>query len=152
MTITAAQFRADLTVFADSTDYPDSDINYWLNAAYLILDPGIWGALLDLVVEQFVAHNLSLELMAKREAANGNQPGVARGMLSGGGVDKVNYSYDTNSIKEEDGSFWNSTIYGLRFLNLQKQMCRVPVFVGVDYDPSNSAIAWAGPYPMGGVF
>jgi hypothetical protein len=144
MTVTPASLRAAFTEFTSTTDYPDSGIQFWIDMAVLLLNPTRWYDMLDNATMLFVAHNLSLELMAQREASNGNQPGVARGMLAGGSVDKVSYTYDTASVADATAGHWNLTIYGQRYIRLVKMFGAGPIQVGTPGCYVGPA-AWTGP-------
>lgn len=149
MTVTAASFRQTFTAFSSQTDYPDPDVNYYIGLAGKLLDAGRWGNLLDDGVMLFAAHNLSIEMMAKLEAENGNQPGMARGMLSGGGADKANFTYDTGSIARVGDGHWNLTTYGLRYKDLVRMVGAGPVQVGTGDDGGAFSAAWSAPMSGG---
>jgi hypothetical protein len=146
MTVTAASFRKDFSAFGSLADYPDADVSFWITVASRMVDAYRWGDMTDTGIELLVAHELSVEFMAKAEGAVGNQPGVARGMLASGGVDKTNFSYDTASLAEEGGGRFNATIYGQRFYRLSRLYgaggFQVEALAG---DPlSTSSITWPG--------
>jgi len=145
MTIDVAQFRADYPEFASTADFPNSAVQYWLKVAYSLLNASRWGAQLDLGAELYVAHNLSLEARAQKEAQNGGVPGSQSGPISSKSVDKVSVSYDTGGASEEGGGQWNLTIYGTRFYNLAKKMGAGPIYIGVGSSPPFSGPAWPGP-------
>lgn len=142
MTVTAASFRVDFTEFASTTIYPDSEVNFWLGVAVKLLDPLRWSTMLDPGIELFTAHWLVIERMNRKEATNGNIPGTARGMLTGGGVDKVNFSYDTSSVSELDAGHWNLSNYGMRFIHFARMFGAGPIQVASEPVPSVSA--WQG--------
>ncbi len=149
MTVTAASFRTDFPEFASTTVYPDAAVNYWINFATLSLNVDRWGTLLDQGTELFVAHNLVLEAKAQAEATNGAPPGMATGMVNSKSVDKVSVGYDTGSASEEDGSHWNLTIYGIRYLRMARMMGAGGIFLGApaaDTNYSAASNAWPGPY------
>lgn len=160
MTITAAYFRTDFSEFGDTTLFPDSSINYWLQVAGLLLNTQRFGqpaasvssptprnpnTVNDIATELFVAHNIALEARASQESANGGVPGAMTGPISSKAVDKVSVSYDTAAGLDPDGGHWNLTIYGVRFLELMKMFGMGPITVtGCG---GGSAQAWPGPYP-----
>ena len=144
--ITAAQLRADYPEFNSSTTYPNSTISYYLNLAYIMLDPGRWSTLLDTGAELFVAHNLVLEARAQAESANGSLPGREVGVLSSKSVGGVSISYDTASGVEKDAGHWNLTIYGTRLKRLINVLGAGPIQVGIGADPNGlNGPAWSGP-------
>lgn len=156
MTVTVASFRADLPEFASASDYPDSSITYWLNAAAQLMNQDRWGApavtgqpnsLYDIGQEAFVAHQIVLEKRAADAAASGATPGVAQGMVSGKSVDGVNYSFDTGSTAEEQAGYFNLTIYGQRYWKLAEQVGAGAIQLGIGQAPPFATGAWAGPYP-----
>jgi len=113
-----ATFRADFTEFANTTNYPDSMITFWLTYAARLVDETRWGDCYDLGVELFVAHNIVLERDAVRRAAAGATPGQASGPLASKTVDKVSISYDTASAMEPGAGHWNLTVYGQRYARM----------------------------------
>lgn len=155
MTVSVAQFRADLTEFGSSTLYPSSDVTFYLNLAYKMLNPQRWGNLLDTAAELFAAHNLALEKRAKDESAAGAPPGTTTGIISGRSVDKASVNYDGHAAVDETAGHWNLTVYGLRFWNMVKMFGAGPVQVGAgSFIPGGaflpSAMAWSGPPVMPG--
>jgi hypothetical protein len=145
MTIVASQFRTDYPEFGDLTVYPDSQLTYWLNLAYLLLNAARWGTTLDVGAELFVAHNVSIEARAQQEASNGAIPGAQTGPVSSKSVDKVSVSYDAGAGIEEKAGHWNLTVYGTRFIKLARMMGAGPIYVGVGSVPSGSGQGWYGP-------
>jgi hypothetical protein len=144
MTITVQQFRADYPEFSSSSQYPNSAITYWLNLAYLLLNPSRWGSVLDTGAELFVAHNVAIEARAQAEAANGGIPGGQVGPINSKSVDKVSISYDTSTGIQEGAGHWNLTVYGTRLIKLARMFGAGPIQVGIGYDPYGGG-AWAGP-------
>lgn len=143
--INAAQFRADLPVFADPVAYPNGSIDYWINMASLLINTRRWGAsaietwpnssppkltLYDFGVEMFVAHNLALERKATLGGAAGGVPGLSTGVAQSKSIDKVSVSYDTKSGIEPDAGHWALTIYGNRFLRMLRQAGSGPYQLG----------------------
>lgn len=161
MAVDATSFRVDLPEFGDAVAFPDSMINYWLNAAANLMDQSRWGApavagspntLYDLGMEMFVAHNIVLERRAENAAANGAIPGSDSGPISSKSVGGVSVSFDTGAVSEEKGGHWNATTYGRRYYRLAKQVGMGPVQIGIGSQPPFSAGAWVGPYPGPGWF
>lgn len=152
MTVTTASLRTSFPAFASATDYPDPQVQFWITWAGNLFDPGRWGSLLDLGVMLWVCHNLSLEFMAQQEAAVGNQPGVVRGTLASGSVDKASFGYNSNAVTLDGAGDLNLTIYGIRYLKMVKQVGAGPVYVAPDgcSDPTqslgNGSGAWPGPF------
>ena len=117
MTVTAQSFRTDFPEFADTTLYPDLEINYYLAEAGLMLNPCRWSTMLDNATELYVAHFMVLRSAALQEAANGAIPGQSRGPIQSERVDKVGASYTADGF-EMDAGQWNLTVYGTRLFRL----------------------------------
>ncbi len=145
MAITVAQFRADYPEFSSTTVYPDSQVNYWMNIAYILLNAGRWMRMLDMGAELFIAHNLALEARAQANASAGGIPGESTGPVSSKSVGPVSMGYDTTAGIEEGAGHWNLTIYGTRFIKLAKMFGAGPVQIGIGSAPSYSGMAWSGP-------
>lgn len=145
MTISIAQFRADYPEFSSTTQYPNSQVTYWLNLAYSVLNAGRWGRQLDIGAALFTAHNIVIEARAQTEALQGALPGQMTGPVSSKSVDKVSVSYDTASGIEAGAGHWNLTIYGARFAKLIRLFGAGPLQIGVGSVPPGSGQAWAGP-------
>ena len=148
MTVTVQSFRNDYPEFASTTAYPNSLLTYHLAYAGNMLDPLIWGSMIDIATALYVAHNIVLERRAVDEAANGGIPGESVGVLNSKSVDKVSAGYDVGAATEEKGGHWNKSIYGIRLYRLMRQFGAKPIFIGVGTNqlPFNGP-AWSGP-PM----
>lgn len=129
MAVTVDSFKTDFCEFSDIALYRDEDIAFWLKYALLLLNPNRWGNLLDLGIELFVAHNLTIERQAKMASANGAPPGLATGIISAKSVDSVSISYDTNSAMEKDAGQWNLTTYGQRYWRMMQMFGAGPIQV-----------------------
>jgi hypothetical protein len=131
--------------------YPDSQINFYLNMGTDLFNPARWGKTLNVGLELFIAHNVSMEGRAQREAMAGGDPGISKGMVSSESADKGSISYDTGSSSQKEAGHWNLTIYGTRLIRLIRMFGAGPVQIGVCAGSSwGSFMAWAGP-PMGWV-
>lgn len=150
--MTGAQFRTDYPEFADTTVFPDSGVNYWLNLAGLMLNTSIgaarWGNLLDTGTELFMAHNLVLEAQAQKKAAAGGLPGVATGVVSAKSADKLSVNYDVAASSHADAAHWNLTIYGTRFISLVRVIGAGPVQIGAGGAAAPGSLSGGG----GGIF
>lgn len=145
--VTAAIFRANFPAFADTTDFPDTQINYWLSIAQALLPANRLGNMLDFATQLFLAHNLSLERMSNAAGAAGAAPGLSRGPISGEGVGPAHASYDTASGIPLNAGHWALTTYGTRFFQLIRNRGAGPIQVGIGSPPPYlvSGQAWAGP-------
>jgi hypothetical protein len=163
MTISAATFVVDFPEFSNTTLFPTSSINYWINYASLLVNPTIFGGpgnatpssppdnLYDILLELFTAHNLVLEGQAQKDAAAGNIPGLTTGPISSKHVGPISVSYDVGAGIDPDDGQYNLTIYGTRFINLYK-LGGAPGFVthgfgapGYSFYPVFGNWPWAGP-------
>jgi hypothetical protein len=147
MGVDKAKFRADYPEFASAVTFPDTAVDYWLSIAGLMLNVSRWSTLLDLGTELFVAHNIVLEAMAQKTVAVGGLPGMSKGVINSESPGAVSVSYDTSSALELNGSHWNLTVFGTRFLHLARQIGAGPVHVGAGCNDAGSLSsgAWAGP-------
>ena len=115
-----ATFRAVFPEFSNSTTYSDAQITFFLTQGTNVMNANIWGTLFDQGVGYYIAHNLVLAQRRAKSVASGGTPGVTQGAVSSKGVDKVNVSYDTNSVALEKGGMYNQTDYGIQFLQLSR--------------------------------
>jgi hypothetical protein len=145
MTTTSAVFKGHYPEFVCPDTYPQSQVNYWIDIAYQLLNARRWGRQLDLAAELFVAHNLTLEARAQKEAANGGIPGGTVGPINSKSVDKVSIGYDTSAGIEKDAGHWNLSIYGTRFIRLAKLFGAGPIQIGIGVAPVGSGGGWSGP-------
>jgi hypothetical protein len=118
VTVTPAQFRVDWPEFASTTVYTDGAINFWLGIATRLLNARRFQDMLDYATALFIAHNLALEQMAQKSAANGAVPGLSTGPVSSKTVGPVTQAYDTEAGLFEDAGPWNLTSYGTRLYSL----------------------------------
>jgi len=118
----AARFRTDFPEFSDTTNYPDSAVNLWLNLGEKTLAPDRWCDYLDLGLELFIAHNLAIAAGNQLAAAVGGAPGQVKGPLTSKSVDKVSAGYDSGAVALQDGGFFNLTTYGIRYLQLARMV------------------------------
>ena len=109
MTVTVASFT---DVFPSLITTPQSQIQYWIDYAYTILDASRWLDQLDHGVGLFVAHKLTLRNISARNG--GVMPGVVSSKSAGG----LSVSYDTSRSTIDNAGSYNSTAYGLEFYEL----------------------------------
>ena len=145
MTATVADFRAKFPEFNSSTTFPTSQIEFWLDVAYKMLNASRWGNMLDVGAMLYTAHNIVLEGRAQSEASGGNIPGFNRGIVNSKSVDKVSVGYDTSHGTEEGAGHWNLTIYGSRLYRYIKMFGAGPIQIGIGDQPPLSGPAWPGP-------
>ncbi|MDI2595018.1 DUF4054 domain-containing protein [Pseudomonas sp. 681] len=118
----AAQFRADFPEFSDTTKYPDSAVNLWLNLGAKTLAPDRWCDYLDIGLELFTAHNLSIAAGNQLAGAVGGAPGQIKGPVNSKSVDKVSVGYNSGAVALQDGGFFNLTTYGIQFLQFARMV------------------------------
>lgn len=140
-----ANFRAAYPEFSSTTKFPSSQIDYWREVAYMMLNAARWGRQLDMAAYLFVAHNIAVEARLQGEARNGGIPGFRVGILQSKSVDKVSGSYDINAATEQGAGFWNITIYGTRLYRLIKMFGAGPIQLGGGLASSSALQAWSGP-------
>jgi Protein of unknown function (DUF4054) len=163
--ITPAMFRASWPEFGSLAVFPNNVVAYWIAVAGFLLNTNYWGigsstavspptTKLDFATELFVAHNLVLEQQAMKAAQSGGTPGTQQGIVTSKSVGSVSLGYDVQSVVNMDGSFWNATTYGTRFLWLARLVGSGPVQIGVGKVPLPFLVfvgwgqdAWAGPWP-----
>lgn len=78
--------------------------------------------LTDIGVGLVTAHHIALGTRDINTAAVGGVPGAIAAPQTSKSVDKVSASYDTAAVALKDGDFWNSTMYGIRYLSLARMM------------------------------
>lgn len=116
---TVSKFRTDFPQFADTTKYPDAQVQFRLNLADVLMSESLYGAtMFPYVVELYVAHYMALFAQDQRSTAAGGSGGNASGVQSSKSVDKVSVSYDNSMTLNPDAGFWNNTRYGAEFYQL----------------------------------
>lgn len=127
MAVTAASFRTDFPEFANTTDYPNTLINFYLALGPKLIDATRWGDIFDFGLSLFVAHNIVLERVAAKAVIPGGIPGLTSGPMASKQVDKVSVSYDTTAAIEPGAGHWNLTTYGQRYIRLVGQVGAGPL-------------------------
>ena len=145
MTVTNASFRADFPEFASTVTYPDGTVNFWMNIAAKMTNLDRWADMADMGQELFIAHHITLQARAQKEAANGAIPGAGSGPVSSKSVDRVSVAYDTAIAAEADGGNYNLTTYGSRYLHFARLFGAGPIYVGIGSLPPSAGLAWPGP-------
>ncbi len=120
--LTSDQFRADFPEFANTTTYPDSQIDNWLSFAATLLTSPRWATLLTLGQELIAAHYLFIAMRDQATAAAGGTPGQVVGLKTGQTVGSVSATYDFTALLIPDAGFWNQSSYGQRFFQLARLM------------------------------
>jgi hypothetical protein len=164
--IDEATFRQNFLEFSNTAVFTPGAVAFWIGVATMVLPTQTWGlgstvaqapvtTPLDIGLSLFVAHQLSLEARAVKQAANGGIPGSGPGgPVSSESVGGVSRSYDTSAGLNLDAGPWNLTNYGTRFVFLARLMGKGPLQFGVDLFACGVGIgafsfgAWPGP-PVG---
>ncbi|WP_347252912.1 DUF4054 domain-containing protein [Leminorella grimontii] len=116
---TVSKFRTDFPQFADTTKYPDAQVQFRLNLADVLMSEKLYGPdIFPYVVELYVAHYMTWFAQDQRSSAAGGSGGSASGVASSNSVDKVSVSYDNSMTLNPDAGFWNYTRYGAEFYQL----------------------------------
>ena len=110
--------------------FPDASIQFWLDAASVLLTCR-WGSALGIGTVLFVEHNLALEAAAAVPAGSGQSPGMLHGVVSSESVGAVSVAYDTGMAAESDAGHWNLTVYGERFIRMARLIGAGPIQLGV---------------------
>jgi hypothetical protein len=151
MALTVEQFRINFPEFSNTLTYPTSGIQFWLNFAYRMLNPGRWMNEIDMGASLFTAHFIALEARSLLESSSGGIPGMGvGGPVSSKSVDKVSISYDTGAGTEPGAGHWNLTNYGTRFIWMVNIFGTGPIQLGAGYTPPLNGPAWPGPDTMPG--
>jgi len=116
--ISIAYFRGTMRAFSDPQLYTDAQIIPYLRLSDASMSIERWGEFRDYGQALFVAHFLAMEAREDRIAEAGGLPGsvTSGGIISSKSVGGASISYDTMAILNKDGSFWNMTTYGIRWL------------------------------------
>lgn len=110
--MTALEFK---TRFPEFSNTSDATIDIYIQDAEIMVTEQKWGQLFNMGVTYLSAHYLSLSL----KSSNGQSGAVNQ--VSSKSVEGVSVSYATpqGTISE---SYYQSTIYGQRYLNLLSQV------------------------------
>lgn len=143
MTVTATSFRAAFPAFKDPATYTDPEIAFWIAFALLRHNTERWGDLLDMGVQLFVAHNLSLEYNALAAQTSGQGAGAVVGILTSVNADGVSWARSAPQTRVDDGH-WALTSYGMRWREMARMMGAGGLQIGV---PSPNDLAPGSAWP-----
>lgn len=120
MTITPSQLRTNFPEFADTAKYPSAQIQFWLTLSASFISACIWqdDAIRDFATQLFAMHYLTVFQRNLDTATVGGTPGTVQGPTTSKTVDKVSVAYNATIVTLEGGGQWNSTSYGVQFLQL----------------------------------
>jgi hypothetical protein len=111
-------FRLHFPPFADTTTYPDPQVQFFIDMASVMCDPRIWCQLQQMGVEFLTAHFLTMQQYTMRGGASGTGggvPGMSTGIASSKSVSRVSVSYDQSLGSMEGWGPFNYTIYGRQY-------------------------------------
>jgi polyisoprenoid-binding protein YceI len=120
--MTPATLRSTFPEFASTTDYPDAQVQIWIDMAGTMLSVDRWDTMIDMGTMLFTAHYLTIGSQDQKSAAAGGAPGKVSGPMTSKAVDKVSASYDTSVTTYQDAGFWNMTSYGIRFWQMARMV------------------------------
>ena len=149
--VTNAQFRGDFPEFADTTGYPDAQVNFYLNLAQTRLDATRWSDLWTYGVELYTAHSLALAKMRAATTLGGGAPGATTGVVSSKSVGGVSKSMDLGIVTIEGAGTYNLTSYGSEYYQLMLLIGIGGVQLGADLNDPTPLDAYAY-YGAGGGF
>lgn len=125
--MTVDEFRQRYPAFADSSAYPDSQIQIYLDLADAFINKRRWPTAVAAHARGlFVAHHLTMFLgKGIQGAANAGAlgPGVAQSKT----VHDVSVSYDNTLASYDQAGHWNLTRYGLDWYQLSRMVGAGPV-------------------------
>lgn len=130
MTLAAADFRTYFPEFAQSQDYPDALVSFWLTFAYSLLPVLSWGSQLDMGAALVTAHHLVIAQRQQIAAIAGAVPGAVTGPVTAKSVGNVNSSHDTGAVTWEGEAFWNQTTYGIQYWQIARMIGMGGIQVG----------------------
>lgn len=158
ITVTYDEFIVSFPEFGNTVTYPATSFTLWASVAEVLLPAWVWGRMLNLGAQLFIAHQLVLEAQAQKAAAMGGIPGTQIGVLTAKQVDKASASYSAEGVIDLKAGHWNMTTFGLRFIQLANMFGARPIQVGAGGGGAGvawgtgggyvaSPSAWAGPWP-----
>lgn len=112
--MTVTEFLELFPEFGDATKYPPARIQLYLDLAAVRVSECAWGTAYSLGIALFTAHYLS----TMGSAGGGTGGGVIKGEMSSKKVGDVQVTYTTTSNRATDAGWWNSTIYGRQWWDL----------------------------------
>jgi hypothetical protein len=115
-----AQFRLDFPEFSNDTVYTDSMCTYWSTLAEKLHSEARFGAVYNNIIELYTAHCITIQARDISVAASGGFPEGQAGAISSKSVGDVSVDYDTKWSFENNGGWFNTTIYGRQYLQLAK--------------------------------
>jgi hypothetical protein len=116
--VTPAMFVVDFPAFNDANQYPVASIQMYLSLAIASLSAGRFTQYLNMAIELYTAHFLTLDRMDEKATRTGGIPGQQAGQVASKSLGGANISYDTSGAVEPGGGHWNLTTFGKRYYRL----------------------------------
>lgn len=111
--LTYDEFIAFFPEFSDAGKYPPARVNAYLQLAASRMNECFWGDSYGFGQALWAAHYLATAGMA-----GGGGSGVVTGEVSSKKVGDVQVTYATSSDRAADAGWWNSTIYGRQWWDI----------------------------------
>lgn len=111
-------FRETMPAFADTTQYPTFQFNFYLNLGKKLLREERWEDMLDYSLTLFIAHYLVLFKRTMMMNAIGGDVGKIVGNETSKSVDSVAKSMDVSGVLIAEAGHWNQTTFGVQFYQL----------------------------------
>jgi hypothetical protein len=108
-------FRLHFPAFADTTTFPDPQVQFFIDMATVMCNPVVWCQLRQMGVELLTAHFLTMQQWMMQGAAGGGVPGMATGIASSKSVSKVSVSYDQTTGTTEGFGPFMYTVWGRQY-------------------------------------
>ena len=112
--IDITDFRNNFPEFSDTAKFTDSMITYWSSIAECATSQKVFGCMYTNIIYLYTAHTLSI---AYKNLISPT-PGEGLGLTASKAVGSASVSYDTQSVSEVGGGYWNETSYGREYLRL----------------------------------
>ncbi len=116
--ISESSFREEMPAFADITQYPSFQFNFYLNLGKKLLREERWGHTLDYGLTLFIAHYLTLYKRAMGAASIGGDAGKIVGMKHRNQLMVFQNAMDVSGVLIADAGHWNQTTFGVQFYQL----------------------------------
>lgn len=111
-------FRAAFPEFADTTLYPDGQLDFWAAFAEQMISECRWGTMYANGVFLYVAHQLKLS--RANASATGAAALMPQGNVSSKTVGDVSVSYESTNDSSLNAGHWGLTLYGRQYIQLAR--------------------------------
>lgn len=116
-------FKQAFPEFADTTNYPDARVQFWMELAQDMLIKKKWGKMYDKGIYLYVAHCLTLEKNVMQSlAGTGGGSGGSVGAVSSESetIGDTSYSTSYSTSAYTDEGQMASTVYGQMYIDLRR--------------------------------